>query len=156
MRYPAHTFEDFAPGLAFACGPRIVTAEDIATFARISGDHTRLHTDAAYAATTPFGRIVAHGALNLAVATGLAYESGVFEGTVLAVAEMDTRFERPVFPGDPLTLRMIVAGTDPRPRPDSGKVTLAIELLNGTPKVVLRGQWTIVVRRAVAPGSSPA
>jgi hypothetical protein len=39
-----------------------------------------LHCDDGYAATTPFGSVVSHGALNVAAATGLAYRCGLFEG----------------------------------------------------------------------------
>ena len=40
-----------------------ITAEMIATFANLSGDYNPLHIDSAYAATTSFGKVVAHGML---------------------------------------------------------------------------------------------
>ncbi|MBI2361785.1 MAG: hypothetical protein HYV15_00155, partial [Elusimicrobia bacterium] len=39
-----------------------VAEEDIRAFSRLSGDHNPLHNDPAYAATTEFGRPIAHGA----------------------------------------------------------------------------------------------
>lgn len=39
-----------------------VSAEDIRAFSALSGDHNPLHNDPAYAATTEFGRPIAHGA----------------------------------------------------------------------------------------------
>lgn len=42
-----------------------VTADDVATFARLSGDRNPLHIDPAYARTTECGRPIVHGALLL-------------------------------------------------------------------------------------------
>jgi oxepin-CoA hydrolase / 3-oxo-5,6-dehydrosuberyl-CoA semialdehyde dehydrogenase len=142
------TFDDLVPGLAFEAGPRLLTRADIAAFATLSGDHTALHADDGYAATTPFGRIVAHGALNLAAATGLAYSTGIFEGTVLAVRSMQIQFDRPVYPDDLLSLRMVVQSRDERPRPDRGNVAFDVTLTNQDGRTVLSGTWSLVMRRA--------
>jgi acyl dehydratase len=148
--YPPHLYDDLAPGLVFESGPRVITRQDIASFSALSGDHTPLHSDDAYAAATPLGAVVAHGALNLAVATGLAFEAGAFRESVLAFVSMTVRFERPVFPGDAVTLRLRVAQRDQRPRPDRGRVTFEAELVNQHGKTVLSGDWTLLMRRAPA------
>jgi len=147
VKLAPHAYDDLAPGMAFRSGPRQVTRADIADFARLSGDHTRLHSDDAYAAGTPFGGVVAHGALNLAVATGLAWACGLFEGTVLAVVSMDISFDRPVFPGDSVTLQLRVSRLDERPRADRGRVTFEVALENQAGKRVLTGAWTLLLRR---------
>jgi acyl dehydratase len=147
MSHPARLFDDCQPGLRLQAGPRVITREDIDRFTELSGDHTRLHTDDAYAATTPFGRVVAHGALNLAVATGLAWATGAFEGSVLAFVSLTVRYERPVFPGDSVMLHLAVKEQDGRPRPDRGRVTFEVELRNQQDKVVLSGDWTLLLRR---------
>ena len=92
------SFDELQPGQAFTAGPRSINRADIDAFTALSGDATALHSDENYARTTPFGGIVAHGALVLSVATGLAYQIGIFDGTVLAVRSMDVSFDRPVFP----------------------------------------------------------
>jgi len=146
------------PGQLFESGPRRVSRADIAAFAELSGDRTALHSDDAYAADTPFGRVVAHGALNLSVATGLAWACGAFEGTVLAVIGMNIRFDRPVFPDDELTLRFKVREQDRRPKPDRGRVVFDVEVLNQHGRCVLSGDWTLLLRRAPAadpPGAPP-
>ncbi|MEO8754000.1 MAG: MaoC/PaaZ C-terminal domain-containing protein [Casimicrobiaceae bacterium] len=150
MAYQPMRFEDYALEMEFSAGPRTISRQDIADFARLSGDHTALHSDEAYASTTPFGRVVAHGALNLAVATGLAYATGIFEGTVLAVRSMDVAFDRPVFPGDQLTLDMTVRELEGQPRPGRGQVAFRVRLRNQDSRVVLQGIWRLVVRRSNA------
>ncbi|MBC7895084.1 MAG: dehydratase [Cytophagaceae bacterium] len=144
-------FDDLTLGAAFRAGPRRVSRADIAAFAALSGDHTALHSDEAYAATTPFGRVVAHGALNLAVATGLAYATGIFEGTVLAVRSMAIDFERPVFPDDELLLELTVSALDQRPRPDRGQVEFSVRVVNQEGRAVLSGTWKLLLKRAAGP-----
>ncbi len=148
MEHQPHTYDDLKPGQSFLAGPRTISAADVAAFARLSGDQTALHTDESYAATTPFGGIVAHGALVLAAATGLAYDMGVFEGTVLAFRSMEVSYDRPVKPGDQLSLTLTVEALDERPRPDRGRVSFRAQVANGDGKVVLSGCWRLVLRRS--------
>lgn len=147
MSYGPHTFDDLAMGQAFVAGPRRVSREDIAAFAEVSGDHTALHTDPEYAATTPLGGLVAHGALSLAVATGLAHDTGAFETTVLAFRSLECSYDRPVFPDDELTLTLTVDELDARPKPDRGRVRFDVAVRNQHGKVVLSGHWRLVLRR---------
>lgn len=151
FRYPPQPFDELQLGMRFVSGPRRVEHADIARFAELSGDLTALHTDAAYAASTPLGGLVAHGALNLSIATGLAYELGIFEGLVLAFRGLSVKYERPVRPGDELTLALTVAERDPSPRPDRGRVGLDAELLNQAQKRVLSGRWELLIRREPTP-----
>lgn len=143
---PQH-YEDLEVGRCFTAGPRTLTRADIDAFTELSGDRTALHTDDAYAATTPFGGVVAHGALALAVATGLAHETGAFAGTVLAFRGLEARFDRPVLPGDALRLELTVDEIDTRPRPDRGRVHFAMRLVNQHDKAVITGRWSLVMRR---------
>ena len=72
---PGHYFEDLSIGME-ASITHTVTAQDIADFARVSGDINPVHLDEAYAATTPFKQCIAHGILTA------SYISAVF-GTKL-------------------------------------------------------------------------
>jgi acyl dehydratase len=140
-------FENLSPGMTFSAGPRRICREDINDFAKLSGDHTPLHTDEAYAATTPFRRIVAHGALNLSVATGLAYAIGIFSESVLAVKSMVVKFERPVFPDDHVSLELIVASIGTRKYPDRGEAEFFVRLRNQENRLVLSGTWVLLLRK---------
>ncbi|MCB9899145.1 MAG: dehydratase [Planctomycetes bacterium] len=150
MKYPPHTWDDLSLGEVFHAGPRAVSRADIDTFTEVSGDRTALHTDDAYAARTPLGGLVAHGVLNLAIATGLAYEAGLFEGTVLAFRRVDVGFDRPVRPGDELSLELEVSQLDPRPRPDRGSASFSMRVRNQDGKTVLSGTWTLLLRRTAS------
>ena len=63
--------EDFAVGQETKTPARIVTESDVAAFAGLSGDYNPVHTDAEFSVKTPFGERIAHGALGLAIVTGL-------------------------------------------------------------------------------------
>ena len=149
MEHTPHAFDDLSLGDNFEAGPRTISREDIDRFTQVSGDRTALHSDEEYARNTPFGGLVAHGVLNLAAATGLAYDMGVFEGTVLAIRSMEVRYERPVRPGDSVTLTLVVEELDERPKDDRGRVSFAATLRNQDGKTVLSGVWKVLLRRQI-------
>ena len=96
--------EDLGPGTREVT-VRTITAADVDDFGRISGDLNPLHMDQAFAATTPFGRRVAHGLLTGAIVstthTNLTGPGFVYIGQEL-------NFRAPVFVGDTLTVSVTV------------------------------------------------
>jgi len=112
-------FEDFVEGRGFVTGPRTVTAADMAAFAALSGDDNAIHRDAVAAATAGFAAPIAHGALGIAIATGLASQLGLTRGTLLALAGLSWRFRAPILDGDTITLHLQVTGCG-RPQPLTG------------------------------------
>jgi 3-hydroxybutyryl-CoA dehydratase len=78
-----------------------VTQTQVDAYAEASGDHNPLHTDAEFAASTPYGRTVAHGMLVLSFLSemmthtfGINWASG---------GKLKVRFRAPVFPGNTVT-----------------------------------------------------
>lgn len=101
-------------GDAISAGPRVVTADDIAAFAALSGDHFYAHTNPEAAAANPlFGGIVAHGYLVVSLAAGLFVNPE--PGPVLANYGVDNlRFLTPVRPGDALSVTLTAKEITPR------------------------------------------
>ncbi len=62
--------EDLSLGM-FAETSMVVSAEKIETFAELTGDYNPIHMDAEYAATTPFGKRIAHGALSASLISAI-------------------------------------------------------------------------------------
>lgn len=110
---PQKFHDEFQVGSSIRTHDRTVTAEDIAAFATLSGDHYPLHTDPVYAATTRFGGIIAHGPLVFSIGTGLLVSSGFFGDAVVAFLEV-TRLvsKKPVFPADTLHMRAEVVRSE--------------------------------------------
>ena len=106
-------FEEMALGQALRTRGRTITEADVVAFAGLSGDFNPMHTDAVYASETEFGQRVAHGALCLSIATGLSYQLGFIEGTVLAFRSLSWKFSRPVFIGDTILISVDSARTVP-------------------------------------------
>jgi 3-hydroxybutyryl-CoA dehydratase len=82
-------FEEFSLGQKITTETRTITESDIMTFAALSGDDNRIHTDPEFSKTTPFGKQIAHGILGLAIASGLAWQTGILDGTVIAFREIN-------------------------------------------------------------------
>ncbi|MCY2961049.1 MAG: MaoC/PaaZ C-terminal domain-containing protein [Planctomycetota bacterium] len=144
-------FEAFEPGANWVSRDRAVAQADVDAFAALTGDHNPIHIDAAYAARTPFRTRIAHGLLVESLISGLAWDLGVFDGTIVALREVSMRFEAPVLPGDVLRLELEVLERDPAPGPRRGWVRFATRARNQRAELVLDGQWLTIVQRA-APG----
>ena len=110
-------FEEFSVGQKVVTEKRTITENDIMSFAALSGDNNRIHTDPDFSKTTMFGKQVAHGLLGLAVASGLAWQTGILDGTVLAFREVNEwKFVKPVFIGDTIYVDLEVKETKALPR----------------------------------------
>jgi 3-hydroxybutyryl-CoA dehydratase len=139
-------FEDFSVGQKIATDSRKITENDIMTFAALSGDDNRIHTDPEFSKTTPFGKQVAHGILGLAIASGLAWQTGILDGTVIAFREINEwKFITPVFIGDVLQAEMEVTETKVLPRISGGAVTINFRLKNQKEEICHRGIWNVLV-----------
>ena len=74
-------FEDFKVGESYTTPRRTITQTDIINFANLSGDFNAPHVDFEFCKRQPYGEIIAHGPLVLAIAGGLACQSGINDGT---------------------------------------------------------------------------
>lgn len=78
-----------------------VTPEHVRLYAEISGDRNPLHFDEAFAARTPFGRLVAQGGLTTGLLHALVAMDLPGPGTVFM--SQHWKFTAPVFIGDTIT-----------------------------------------------------
>ncbi len=139
-------FEEFTVGTRTRTAGRTITETDIVTFAGLSGDFNQIHTNAVYAAADTFGKRVAHGLLVQSIATGLAVQSGVIEGTVLAFRELDCKFSLPVFIGDTVHVQIDIVEVKALPRLRGGNVTMKYAVVNQDGAAVQRGNWVMLVK----------
>jgi 3-hydroxybutyryl-CoA dehydratase len=139
-------FEEFEVGQKLVTEGRTITESDIVSFAGISGDFTTIHTDAVYAASTPFGQRVAHGLLVASIASGLMVRTGMIQGTVLAFREIsEWKFGKPVFIGDTVRAELAITETKSLPRLGGGSITLAVSVKNQKDEVTMKGVWVILM-----------
>jgi len=140
-------YDEFSIADEFVTASRTITEGDVSLFAGLSGDFNPLHTDEEYAKKTPFEGRVAHGILSLAVATGLANQLGIFEGTTIALLNMTIRFTGVVKFNDTIRLKLTVADKKETSKPDRGVVIFDFNVLNQEDKSVIEGQWIIMLKR---------
>lgn len=133
--------EDLQVGDNWLSDEREITAEDVADFALLTGDHDPLHEDGGMA--SPFGEPVAHGLLGLSVLAGLS-SSRPAVATLALVGISDWQFESPVFFGDVVCVRTEVHEVQPHGR-RAGRVTWNRELINQHGRVVQRGRFVTLV-----------
>ncbi|MFN3763725.1 MAG: MaoC/PaaZ C-terminal domain-containing protein [Anaerolineae bacterium] len=146
MEFRGRYFEDFVIGEEIETGSRTITEADILTFAELSGDTNPLHVDPEYARTTAFGERIAHGLLGLSIASGLAWQTGLMEGTAIAFIGLDWKFRAPIRIGDTIRVRMVATQKKEMPQLGGGFVTVSATLLNQRDEVVQKGTWTVLVR----------
>ena len=151
-------FEEFQVGEKLNTQSRKITDSDIMTFAALSGDDNRIHTDAEFSRTGPFGKRIAHGLLGLSIASGLLWQTGLLDGTVIAFREVNEwKFVKPVFIDDVVHAELQALETKALPRIGGGSVVVGVELKNQDNDVCMKGKWTLLVMsRPKAPTPAPA
>jgi 3-hydroxybutyryl-CoA dehydratase len=118
---------------------KLVSDEDIKTFARISGDHNPVHMNEEYAKVTIFGGRIAHGML---VASLISAVLGTrLPGPGAIYLSQQLRFLAPVRPGDEVTAHAKVIAWDQ----EKGRVTLSTEVTNKKGIAVIAGEAQLVM-----------
>ncbi len=141
-------WEEFEKGKVFTTSSRTITSTDIVNFACLSGDFNAVHCDWEYAKTTQFEEPVAHGPLIYAIMGGLQYASGINDGTLLALLQVDKwRMLVPVKHGDTLHLEQEVIDRKESSKPDRGSVTMERRFVRSDGVVVQQMIVTLLYRR---------
>ncbi len=141
-------FEDFEIGQEFKTPARTITQTDIVNFACLSGDFNEVHTNFEYCKTTPFGEPIAHGPLVYAIMGGLQYASGINEGTLLALLQIDAwRLLSPIKHGDTIHMAAKVVEKKETSKPDRGVITFERRCVKHDGAIAQEMRATILYRR---------
>lgn len=140
-------WEDFPVGKSVRTSGVTVTESHLVQFAGLTGDWYPVHTDAAWAAKSPFGQRIAHGPLTFALAVGCMYQAQVYADAILAwLGAEKIRATLPVFIGD--TIHVVATVTDSRAakNPARGVVALDYSVRNQDEKEVMFLSLTMLMR----------
>jgi 3-hydroxybutyryl-CoA dehydratase len=118
-----------------------VTDEMIHTFATLTGDTNPVHLDDAYAATTRFGRRIAHGMIAAGLISAALANDLPGPGTVYLSQMLN--FKAPVYPGDTITATIEVKAL----HASKPIATLATTCANQDGAVVLEGEAVVLYER---------
>ncbi len=120
---------------------KTVTDADVRAFAAVSLDDNPVHLDDAYAATTRFGRRIAHGMLSAGVVSAVIGTRLPGPGTVYLSQSL--QFKGPVFIDDTITATVTVKAL----REDKPIATLDTVVTNQRGEVVLTGEAVVFAPR---------
>lgn len=101
---PRGVKKEWNPGNGEAITVELSTRPEQALLYRLTGDRNPLHVDPVFARDAGFERPILHGLCTYGYAIRAAL--GVCGWDPTEVSETDGRFSRPVYPGEPLTLRL--------------------------------------------------
>jgi acyl dehydratase len=146
-RVRGKTFEEFKVGDEIVSGARTITETDVVNFACLSGDFHPEHMNDEYAKKGVLGERIAHGLLVLSIAIGLLNQTGVLEGTTIAVREMGIRFLKAVKFGDTIRAVQRIENKQETGKPDRGILKSLLVALNQEDQVVLEADIVLLVYR---------
>jgi 3-hydroxybutyryl-CoA dehydratase len=147
-----HGFDQLETGERFETTGRTITESDLVSFAALTGDRHPLHTDASWAAASPFGKRVAHGMLVLSYALGLVPFDPAHVVALRGVDEVV--FKRPTYIGDTIRVEGRVESLEPLDG-GLGLVTCRWKVLNERDETLVRAKLRVLWRRGEHAVASP-
>jgi len=118
---------------------RVISHDDVMSFAALSGDFNKLHTDAEFGKQSRFGKNIVHGMLCGSLFSQLVGMHCPGEKCLYLTQSLN--FKSPVFYGDTLTVR----GTVLSKNDSIAMITFKTEILKDN-KVVIDGEAKVKVQ----------
>lgn len=140
-------WEDFPVGKTVKTPALTVTETHLVQFAGLTGDYYPVHTDAEWAAQSPFGQRIAHGPLTFAFAVGLMYQSQAYGEAIIAWLGADNvRATGPVFIGDTVHVVAEVIESRVTKDPSRGVIKLNYVVHNQRDEEVMSFHFALLMR----------
>lgn len=121
---------------------KTITKRDIELFGEVSTDTNPMHFDEEYAATTQFGRCIAHGVISLSLCGAILGMQLPGLGTVHMGQEVT--FKKPVYPGDTITAHCEISDIVYKEKKDFYIVKVKQYVTNQNGDVVTEGVATVM------------
>lgn len=117
---------------------KTISDDVIRTFAELTGDTNPVHLDDTYAASTRFGRRIAHGMIAAGLVSATLANDLPGPGTVYLSQTL--QFKAPVYPNDTITATVEVKSV----RADKPIAVLSTVCTNQDNVIVLEGEATVL------------
>ena len=137
-------FEDLKLGMTVKIAPTVIEKEKMMAFAR-TYDPLPLHTDEAYAATTPFGKLIAPGVMSFMSVWARYLEVDFFGEELLAGKSTKIEWRKPVYADDVLTGKATITNLVPR-NAKNELAEITIEAYNQNGELVLADVTEAIVK----------
>ena len=137
-------FEDIELGSGYDLEPVEIKKEQILSFAR-EYDYIPLHTDEAYARTTPFGGLIAPGVMSFMLVWTKFIDVNLFGTELIAGKSTKMEWLKPVYADDVLTGKATITNLVKR-NAKNGLVEITIDAYNQKGELVLTDVTEAVVK----------
>lgn len=137
-------FDDLRTGMEVELAPAVIEKEKMVAFAR-EYDNIPLHTDEAYAKTTPFGQLIAPGVMSFMSVWAKYLEVDFFGEELLAGKSTKIEWLKPVYADDVLTGTAAITKTERR-NARNGLAEVSIVVRNQHGDVVLTNVTEAIVK----------
>ena len=131
-------------GMTVDIAPAVIQKEKMVAFAK-DYDNIPLHTDEAYAKTTPFGKLIAPGVMSFMSVWAKYLEVDFFGEELLAGKSTKIEWIKPVYADDVLSGKAIITNLVKR-SPKNGLVEVSIEAYNQNGELVLKDVTEAIVK----------
>lgn len=119
-------FEELNIGDQIVTAKRLISSEDIDSFADLSGDHFYAHIESTDFKGTMFDKQVAHGYFIISAAAGLFVDSYEKNPVLLNYGIDELRFTKPVYPGTEIYIRFTCKEKIPQDLKDENDIPKGI------------------------------
>ena len=145
MKVAERWFEEYEIGESRTTVGRTITEADIVLHAGQTGDFFPHHLDAEWMSTQPAGQRIAHGTLILSVAVGMT--AGDINPRSMSYGYDKIRFIKPVFIGDTIHSKVVIAAKSDDKKPEFGQVVEHVEVFNQHGQIVLACDHLLLARK---------
>lgn len=144
---PNHFWDDLVTADVIHTAGITITDAHLVQWAGLTGDIVSLHLDESYAATTPFGRRIAHGPLTMSLGLGLMTQTGYFSNVVAWLGLDEVRALAPVFIGDTIRVNAAVDMVRETKKPEQGIWKINYTVLKQDDSTVMTFSSSFIVKR---------
>ena len=138
-------FEDLKVGMTVETAPAVIEKAKMLAFAQ-DYDNIPLHTDEAYAAASPFGKLIAPGVMSFMSVWVKYLEVDFFGEELLAGKSTKIEWFKPVFAEDVLTGTATITEMVERNQ-KNGLVAISFDVYNQHGELVLKDVTEAIVKR---------
>jgi acyl dehydratase len=154
MHFNTQFYEDYSLGHTRETLGRTITETDFVIHAGQTGDFFPHHMDAEWCRTQPFGQRIAHGTLIFSVAIGQT--ASEINPEAFSKGYDRLRFIKPVFIGDTIKSKVVIAGKSDDKKPAFGQVVEHVEVYNQHGEIVLACDHLLLARKKHPDGTQQA
>lgn len=144
-------FSDLVAGQSWRSQGRTLGELELSMFTMLTGDRHPLHSDAVYAAASPFGHRIFHGTFGIALTVAMCTElPALHEPVVAATGISDWRFLHPLMPGDTVYAMAEIISTRVSSDGKRGLIERRLSLFNQHQQPVQQGMSGLMIERVQA------